>query len=117
MSFIECLNMTQPYPQPGEYCTIWGNGFGPTNPALTDGTPAAASPLRWTVNQCSLTIGGAAANVTYCGAAPGEVIYQMNFVYSSGVQPPAICAVKATITINGSAGNILMWPPFACAGP
>jgi len=116
MSFIECLNMTQPYPQPGEYCTIWGNGFGPTNPALTDGTPAAASPLPWTANQCSLTIGGATANVTYCGAAPGEVIYQMNFVYPSGVQT-ANCAVNATITINGNAGNISMWPPFACAGP
>jgi len=116
MSFIECFNDSQPYPQVGEYCTLWGNGFGPTKPPLTDGTPAAALPLPWTVNTCSLTIGGVPANVTYCGAAPAEVIYQMNFVYPSGV-PVEICAVAATITINGNSGDILMWPPQACEGP
>ena len=116
MALIECLNMTQSYPQPGEYCTIWGNGFGPTNPPQADGAPAAASPLPKTANPCSLTIGGAPATVTYCGAAPGEIIYQLNFIYPSGVQFP-ICAVSSTITINGNSGSILMWPPEACAGP
>jgi uncharacterized protein (TIGR03437 family) len=118
MAFIECLglNVTQPYPLPGEYCTIWGNGFGPTNPSQTDGVPAVASPLPKTANTCSLTIGGSPATVTYCGAAPGEVIYQMDFVYPSGVQM-AMCAVKSTITINGNSGDIWMWPPSACAGP
>jgi uncharacterized protein (TIGR03437 family) len=115
VAFIECLNEAV-YPQPGEYCTLWGNGFGPTNPPLTDGAPAPASSLLWTVNPCLLTIGGVPANVTYCGAAPSEVIYQLNFVYPSGV-PVAICAVKATITINGNSGDILMWPPQACTGP
>ncbi len=116
MAFLECLNMTEPYPQPGEYCTLWGNGFGPTNPPRTDGAPAAASPLAWTMNECSLTIGGAPATVTYCGAAPREVIYQMNFEYPSGVQV-VLCPVKSTITINGNSGDILMWPPQACGGP
>jgi len=115
MAFIECINMAV-YPQPSEYCTIWGNGFGPTNPPLADGAPAPASPLPWTMNQCALTIGGVPAKVTYCGGAPGELIYQLNFVYPSGV-PVEICAVKSTITINGNSGDIMMWPPQPCSGP
>jgi len=31
--------------------------------------------------------------------------------------PVEICAVAATITINGNSGDILMWPPQACEGP
>jgi uncharacterized protein (TIGR03437 family) len=115
IAFVNCLNEGE-YPLPGEYCTLWGNGFGPTNPPLTDGTPAQALPLPKTANSCSLTIGGVPANVTYCGAAPGEVIDQLNFVYPAGV-PVEICAVQATITINGNSGNIEVWPPQACAGP
>jgi len=90
--------------QPGAYCTLWGNGFGPTSPPLTDGTPAPAVPLPWTVNTCALTIGGVTANVTYCGAAPGQIIYQLNFVYPAGI---ASVSGKAacTIAINGNIGN------------
>jgi uncharacterized protein (TIGR03437 family) len=97
-------------PQPGAYCTLWGNGFGPTKPALTDGTPAPASPLPWTANTCALTIGGVTANVTYCGAAPGEVIYQLNFEYPSGVTASGATAT-GTITINGNTGNIVVPAP------
>ncbi len=95
-------------PQPGAYCTLWGNGFGPTNPPLTDGTPAPVSPLPWTVNPCALTLGGMSARVTYCGAAPGEVIYQLNFVYPSGVAANAAGGdfASGTITINGNTGNL-----------
>jgi uncharacterized protein (TIGR03437 family) len=115
MPFIECIN-GGPYPLPGQYCTLWGNGFGLTNPPQTDGTPASGSPPPSTVNACVLTIGGVAAQVTYCGAAPGEIIDQVNFIYPSGVTP-VICAVSATITINGNTGNIFMWPPEPCGGP
>ena len=88
-------------------CTLWGNGFGPTTPALADGTPAASPPLPWTASTCTLTIGGANANVTYCGAAPGEIIYQLNFVYPSGVAANGATAT-GTITINGNTGNIVV---------
>jgi uncharacterized protein (TIGR03437 family) len=115
MAYIDCVDMGA-YPMPGQYCTIWGNGFGATNPAQVDGAPASASPLPWTVNTCTFTIGGVPARVTYCGAAPGEVIDQLNFVYPSGV-PVLICAVESTITINGNRGDILMWPPQPCYGP
>jgi uncharacterized protein (TIGR03437 family) len=95
-------------PQPGAVCTLWGNGFGPTNPPLTDGTPASASPeLPWTVNKCLLTIGGVTAQVDYCGGAPGEIIYQLNFVYPSGVAPVGGTAM-GTISINGNSGNFML---------
>lgn len=95
--------------QPGTtVCTLWGNGFGPTNPPLADGTPAPASPLPWTVNSCALAIAGLSVQVTYCGAAPGEIIYQLNFVFPSGLGDPNLQAA-GTITINGNTGNFV-WP-------
>lgn len=105
VSFLTCPHGA---PQPGAVCTLWGNGFGPTNPPLADGTPAPMSPLPWTVNPCALTIGGVTAKVTYCGAAPGEVIYQLNFVYPSGVaaNPDNSSTATGTITINGNTGNL-----------
>jgi len=103
------------YPQPGEYCTLWGNGFGPTNPALTDGAPAPSSPLPWTVNTCTLTIGGVSVQVTYCGAAPGEVIYQLNFIYPNGaaVNGGGFSAAMLTIDGNTSKFQISAAPPTA----
>jgi uncharacterized protein (TIGR03437 family) len=97
-------------PQPGAVCTLWGNGFGPTTVPLTDGTLAPASPLPWTATTCVLDIGGVAAHVDYCGAAPGEIIYQLNFVYPSGVTASGASA-KGTITINGNIGNIVVPAP------
>jgi len=106
VAFLNCLHGA---PQPGDYCTLWGNGFGPTNPPLADGVPAPASPLSWTVNTCTLTIGGASATVTYCGAAPGEVIYQLNFVYPPGVVANGVGpSAGGTITINGNTGNLVI---------
>jgi uncharacterized protein (TIGR03437 family) len=104
VSILTCPNGL---PKPSVYCTLWGNGFGPTNPPLTDGILAPVSPLPWTVNPCTLTIGGATAQVTYCGAAPGEVIYQLNFVYPSGVTANGAFAT-GTITINGNTGNLMV---------
>lgn len=95
-------------PQAGAYCTLWGNGFGPTTPALTDGGLAPASPLAWTDSTCALTIDGVNAEVTYCGGAPGEIIYQLNFVFPPGVGPGA---QKATLTINNNTGNFLIVGP------
>jgi uncharacterized protein (TIGR03437 family) len=95
--------------QPGAVCTLWGNGFGPTTSALTDGTPAPLEAL-WTANTCTLTIGGVNATVDYCGAAPGEIIYQLNFVYPSGAASDGATA-KGTIAINGNTGNIVVPAP------
>jgi uncharacterized protein (TIGR03437 family) len=95
-------------PQAGAYCTLWGNGFGPTNPALTDGGLAPPPPLAWTDSTCALTIDGVTAQVTYCGGAPGEIIYQLNFVFPPGVGSGA---QKGTLTINNNTGNFLIVGP------
>jgi len=106
--FVAILTCPDNTPQPGADCTLWGNGFGATNPPLADGTPASASPaLPWTVNQCFLTIGGVAADVIYCGGAPGEIIYQLNFVYPAGVVT-VDGTTTGTITVNGNTGNIML---------
>lgn len=85
----------------GAVCTMWGNGFGSKNSSQQDGVPAsAASPLE---ALCSLTIGGQRARIEYCGAAPGQIVDQLNFVYPAGVavgSPP----VDATLTIGSVSG-------------
>lgn len=112
--FVATLTCPDNTPSPGANCTLWGNGFGPTNPPLTDGTPASASPaLPWTVNKCILTIGDVAAQVTYCGGAPGEIIYQLNFVYPQGVAAGG-GATTGTITVDGNTSNFMLvvGPPY-----
>jgi uncharacterized protein (TIGR03437 family) len=66
---------------------------GSVTPLEVPGSPAS----------CQLTIGGQAATVQYCGAAPGEIIDQINFVYPAGVTSTTPY-VEATLTINGVTG-------------
>ena len=97
---------------------LWGNGFGPKNSALQDGVPAvyngSLTPLEVPggAANCKLVIGGKSAAVTYCGAAPGEIIDQLNFVYPSGVST-ASPFVDATLTINGVIGRFRLPAPNA----
>ena len=92
----------------GSVCTFYGNGFGAKNGTSLDGTPSnpaslSAIEVPGEPSSCQLSIGGQTAQVTYCGAAPYEVIDQLNFVYPSGIAvngtPPL-----ASLTINNQAG-------------
>ncbi len=66
--------------RPGDILTAYATGFGPLRPALATGqipagTAAALGPV-------SVTIGGVAlapTDILYAGAAPGQVINQLNF--------------------------------------
>jgi uncharacterized protein (TIGR03437 family) len=88
---------------------LWANALGPKNGTLQDGMGAVYNgsiiPLEVPGEpaSCQLTIGGQAAVVQYCGAAPGEVIDQINFIYPSGVTTTAPY-VEASLTINGATG-------------
>ncbi len=99
-------------PGVGAVCTLWGNGLGPKNSASLDGVPFAPTTLSAmeTASACALSIGGQTANVVYCGAAPFELIDQLNFVYPSGV-PAGPSPVGATLTVQGNTGNFLMPAP------
>ena len=83
--------------QPGVSYQLWGNGFGPKNGPSQDGVPAtfagSLTPLEVPDSpaNCQLTIGGQPVPVQYCGAAPGEIIDQLNFVYPSRVNQRTIC--------------------------
>jgi uncharacterized protein (TIGR03437 family) len=96
----------------GSACTLWGNGFGAKNGVTRDGIAASAAPYSLpdleTVASCTLTIGGAAAQVTYCGAAPGQIIDQVNFIYPSGSS-----ATDAVLRIGNVSGSLKL-PPSQC---
>ena len=102
--------------QPGGTYQLWGNGFGPKNALLQDGAPApfngSLTPLQVPGGpaSCQLTIGGQPAVVQYCGAAPSEIIDQLNFVYPAGVAATANY-VDATLTISGATGHFRVPAP------
>jgi uncharacterized protein (TIGR03437 family) len=96
--------------QAGGIYELWANALGPMNAPLQDGVGAvyngSITPLEvpGSPASCQLTIGGQTASVLYCGAAPGEIIDQINFVYPPGVTGTAPY-VEATLTIGGVTGN------------
>ena len=51
---------------------------------------------------CTMTVGSKPATVVYCGAAPVEIIDQVNFTYPEGVTPTGTGYVGATLTVAGS---------------
>jgi hypothetical protein len=50
--------------------------------------------------------------VVYCGAAPGEIIDQVNFTYPAGVSTGSPL-VNAALTVNGVTGHFLLPAPAA----
>ncbi len=88
-------------------CTMWGNGFGPKASSSPDGVPWSAGSK--TTQTCTLTIGGQAAHVHYCGAAPGEVIDQLNFEYPSGLSGSSV--YPATLNIGSITYHFLVPAP------
>jgi len=102
--------------QAGAVYQLWANGLGPKNASSEDGVPAVDSgsltPLEvpGSPASCQLTIGGQAAPVQYCGAAPGEIIDQINFVYPAGVSATTPY-VNATLTVAGVSGSFRIPAP------
>ena len=92
----------------GAACTLWGNGFGPKNGVMRDGVPASSAPFLLsdleTSSACSLTIAGKTAQVEFCGAAPGQIIDQLNFIYPPGVAA-GLSTVDAVLTIGSVSGS------------
>ena len=107
-------------PTPSSECSVkagstyqlWANGLGPKTQPLQDGVaaPAAALQVPGGPASCQLTIGGQPATVVYCGAAPAEIIDQVNFTYPKGVST-ALPYVGATLTINGVTGHFRVPAP------
>jgi len=100
--------------QAGDTYQLWANGLGPKNAPEQDGVGDGATTINGLsviggTASCQLTIGGIAATVTYCGAAPGFIIDQLDFTYPAGI--PSGAAVLATLTINGATGQFRLPAP------
>jgi glucosylceramidase len=104
--------------QAGSEYQLWANGLGPKNLPEQDGVGDGAKNINdlsvvGGTASCQLTVGGIAATVDYCGAAPGFIIDQLNFTYPAGTVPSAL--VEAVLTINGATGRF--WLPGILAPP
>jgi uncharacterized protein (TIGR03437 family) len=109
---------TQCAVQGGGVYQLWANGLGPKNLPEQDGVADAATNLNdlsvvGGTASCQLTVGGVAATVTYCGAATGEIIDQLNFQYPAGI--PSGTPVEAVLTINGATGRFWLPAPATSA--
>jgi uncharacterized protein (TIGR03437 family) len=88
-------NVTTRPAHAGEIISLWGNGFGATNPPVPTGELfSGAAPL---VGDVTATIGGAPADVQFAGLS-GASLYQFNVVVPAGT--PA-GDQKVVIKING----------------
>jgi uncharacterized protein (TIGR03437 family) len=82
------------------YCT----GLGAVTNQPATGSPALTAPLSWTTSVPTVVIGGAPANVSFYGLAPGFVgLYQINAQVPAGSAKGS--AVPVTITIGGATSN------------
>ncbi len=88
----------------GEYISIFCTGLGAVNNQPATGAAAKSSPLSHTLTTATVTIGGAAATVTYSGLAPGFAgLYQVDVQVPSGA--PSGGTVAVVMKIGGSTSN------------
>jgi len=84
----------------GGILTLYALGLGAVSPAVPTGTPASANPLSWVVAQSQVLVGGVAAQVLFCGLAPGFVgLYQVNIQVATGTptgNQPVVLSVGDT---------------------
>jgi uncharacterized protein (TIGR03437 family) len=115
VAILQCGAGSDATSRAGAACVLWANGLGPKNTALSDGTPAPIIPALSTLEvqggskNCQLSVQGKPAQILYCGAAPGLVIDQLNFVY------PDLTAstgpVSGMVSVRGFSSNFLLPGP------
>ena len=87
-----------------ENFVIYLTGLGNVNPFAIAGNPASGDTLQETVVTPTVTIGGAAADVTFSGLTPGYAgLYQINARAAGftpqGTQQPLVVSVGAASAI------------------
>jgi uncharacterized protein (TIGR03437 family) len=95
--------------QVGETITIYGTGFGPTNPARLEGFALPASPVYNIVDSVIVTAGSVTAPATAAFASAGSVgVDAAQFV----ITDPSVSGTNASVsvTINGQASNTVLVP-------
>jgi uncharacterized protein (TIGR03437 family) len=88
----------------GQYIFIYGTGEGLTTPPGVDGR-ISGTPLPAVNLNCTASIGGQTATVSYCGEAPGATagLVQVNALVPASATPGS--AVPVSITIGGVASQ------------
>lgn len=88
----------------GEHLSIFCTGLGDVANRPAVGAAPASDRLATTLVMPAVTIGGAAAQVTYSGLAPGFAgLYQVNVIVPADA--PAGNAVSVVLTISGTTSN------------
>ena len=88
----------------GEYIAIFCTGLGPVTNQPATGAAASSSPLSYTTTLPIVTIGGASAQVTYSGLAPGFAgLYQVNAVIPGSA--PSGSGVSLALSMGGVLSN------------
>lgn len=95
--------------QQGESLTLYGTGFGSTDPALLDGFALPASPPFTIVDPLSLQVAGVAIVPDSATALAGSVgLDVIQFHLTSAV--PSGANANVYVTVNGQNSNIVVLP-------
>ena len=94
--------------KPGDVLILWGTGFGPTNPAVTQGIQVPADKQYNTASAVTVTINNTSAQVFGAALAPGFA-----GLYQVAIQVPASLAdgdwpIKASIGSAQSPDGIVL---------
>jgi uncharacterized protein (TIGR03437 family) len=89
--------------KPGEYVSLWGNGFGPTDPVFQAGELVGPTTIARLRDPITVTIGGLtvpSSDIQFAGTTPGSIsgLYQIN------VRIPATAPdgdVPVSVTMGG----------------
>jgi uncharacterized protein (TIGR03437 family) len=83
--------------KPGDTITLWGTGFGPTNPAAPADVAVPGNPVPAITTTPTITVGGMAAQYVSGVLAPGSVgVYQIAIKLPANL-PNGDQALKVTI--------------------
>jgi uncharacterized protein (TIGR03437 family) len=94
---------------PGETITVYGTGFGATNPTRPLGFAVPASPVYGLVDTATVQIAGVTLPVAAAFALPGsEGVDALEFTIGDGL--PAGTNAQLTMTVNGQSSNTLLLP-------
>jgi uncharacterized protein (TIGR03437 family) len=89
----------------GEIIVIYCSGLGQVTPAVADGAAAPLPPATM-VNQPTVQIGGATAQILFAGMSPGSTgLYQINAVVPQGAATGN--SVPVTVTVSGLTSNMV----------
>jgi uncharacterized protein (TIGR03437 family) len=93
----------------GELLTVYGTGFGPTNPMRPVGFAVPQTPPFLLLDAASLLVGGAVLQAENALAAPGRVaVDAVQFRLSDGA--PSGTNAPLRVSVNGQQSNTVLLP-------